>query len=78
MLSYARGEIPSAQRLVALQEISSVLRPDGRLIVIEGFTDPHRQRIETVRKIAEQANLRLERVSGWLNKVMSFVPASSD
>jgi hypothetical protein len=78
MLSYALGEIPSAQRLVALLEISSVLRPDGRLIVIEDFTDPHRQRIETVRKIAEQANLRLERVSGWLNKVMSFVPASSD
>ena len=77
LLSYVLGELPRHQRLPALQEIASVLGPNGRLFVVEGVGDPHRQRLETVRGVAERAGLRLESVSGWFNKVISFVPTTS-
>lgn len=49
------GEIPD--RLAALQEIRSALRPGGRLAVAELIFDPHYQRRQTVRSLAAQAGL---------------------
>jgi ubiquinone/menaquinone biosynthesis C-methylase UbiE len=78
LLSHVLGEIPGDQRVAALREIASALRSDGRLLVVEGGGDPHRQRPDTVRELAERAGLRLESVSGgWFNKVMTLIPTSS-
>lgn len=62
LLAYVLGEIPHDQRLPAMREIAFALRPSGRLVVVEGAMDPHRQGPEAVRALAEGAGLRLDGV----------------
>lgn len=51
------GEIPD--RLRAVKEIYSALRPGGFLSVTEILPDPHYQRIATVKRLAETAGLQI-------------------
>jgi ubiquinone/menaquinone biosynthesis C-methylase UbiE len=56
------GEIPD--RLGALREILSALKPGGVLSLTEVFPDPHYQSQQTVRRLAEAAGLRVVEVLG--------------
>jgi len=56
------GEIPD--RVAALQEIRESLKPGGMLSVTEVFPDPHYQRRETVRRLAQQAGLEVRETFG--------------
>jgi len=47
------GEVPD--RLAALKEIFSALRPEGSLWVVEALPDPHYQTVSRVRTLAAQA-----------------------
>ncbi len=51
------GEIPD--RLRALKEIRSSLKPGGFLSITEILPDPHYQRLSTVRHLAEAAGFRI-------------------
>jgi ubiquinone/menaquinone biosynthesis C-methylase UbiE len=61
LLSFVLGEIPADRRPAAIQEIAAALRPGGRLAVVEGIFDPHRQSREAVIALTEPAGLRFER-----------------
>jgi len=61
ILSFVLGEIPIDRRPAAAQEIAEALRPGGRLAVVEGVFDPHRQSREAVLALTEPVGLRLER-----------------
>ncbi len=75
LLAYVLGEIPSDGRSAAIGEIARALRPDGRLVVAEGATDPHRQSVDAVRDLAAAAGLRLDATRrGPLNTVMTLRP----
>jgi len=56
------GEIPD--RVAALQEIRGSLKPGGLLSVTEVFPDPHYQRRDTVRQLAQQAGLEVRETYG--------------
>lgn len=56
------GEIPD--RVAALREIRSSLKPGGILSVTEVFPDPHYQRRDTVRRLAQQAGLEVRETFG--------------
>jgi len=56
------GEIPD--RLGALREILSALKPGGVLSLTEVFPDPHYQSQQTVRRLAEAAGFRVVEVLG--------------
>lgn len=60
LLSFVLGEIPADRRLAAIQEIAAALRTGGRLAVVEGIFDPHRQSREAVLALTEPAGLRLD------------------
>lgn len=78
VLAHVLGEIRSDQRVPALRQIVTALRPSGRLLVLEGTGDPHRLRPESVRDLAEQAGLKVEAVSaGWWRKVIVLRPPTA-
>ena len=56
------GEIPD--RLSALREILTALKPGGILSLTEVFPDPHYQSRRTVRRLAEAAGFRVVEVLG--------------
>jgi len=56
------GEIPD--RLAALREIRSALKPGGFLLVNEFMADPHYQSIRTVAALAEEAGFRAGAIHG--------------
>ena len=56
------GEIPD--RLSALREIRSALKPGGMLSLTEVFPDPHYQSQRTVRRLAEAAGFRVVEILG--------------
>jgi len=60
LLSFVLGEIPADRRPAAIQEIAAALRLGGRLAVVEGIFDPHRQSREAVIALTEPAGLRFE------------------
>ncbi len=65
------GEIADQER--ALKEIRRVLKPDGRLVIGEGFPDPHMVRFETLRARADSAGLAPEnRIGGAPDYFASF------
>lgn len=65
------GEIPD--RLAALREICSALRPGGFLLVKEIVGDPHYQSTRTVTGLAEQAGfLASTRYGNWLSFSMKL------
>jgi ubiquinone/menaquinone biosynthesis C-methylase UbiE len=57
LLIHVLGEFPPDRRPAAMADIASALVPGGALVVAEGGMDPHRQRPETVRALAESAGL---------------------
>jgi len=57
------GEIPD--RLGALREILSALKPGGVLSLTEVFPDPHYQSRQTVRRLAEAAGFQVIEVLGY-------------
>jgi len=61
LLSFVLGEVPADRRPAAIQEIAAALRPGGRLAVVEGIFDPHRQSREAVIALTEPVGLRFER-----------------
>jgi len=61
LLSFVLGEIPADRRPAAIHEIAAALRPGGRLAVVEGIFDPHRQSREEVIALTEPVGLQLER-----------------
>ena len=70
------GEIPEGERQPALREIHDALKRGGTLSVTEVFGDPHYQRRDTVRRLAEAAGFRLQREYGtWLAFTVNFVKA---
>jgi ubiquinone/menaquinone biosynthesis C-methylase UbiE len=60
------GEIPD--RAAALAQCYRSLKPGGVLSITEMFPDPHYQSRSTVKRLAEEADFRLESVQGrwWL------------
>ncbi|HET7417491.1 MAG TPA: methyltransferase domain-containing protein [Solirubrobacterales bacterium] len=62
ILTAVLGEIPD--RPAALKEIRRVLKPTGRLVVGELFGDPHFTSRGSLRRLGEEAGLRLAETSG--------------
>ena len=62
VLSTVLGEIPD--RLAALREIHSALKPGGFLLVNEVIGDPHYQSLTKVTELAEAAGFRRAAVHG--------------
>ncbi len=56
------GEIPD--RVAALREIRDSLKPGGLLSITEVFPDPHYQRRDMVRQLAQQAGLEVRETFG--------------
>ncbi len=54
------GELPADRRLAALSEVRRVLRPDGRLTVVEYWPDPHFLRPERLAGYLSAAGFRME------------------
>ena len=71
------GEIPD--RAAALRNAYQLLQPGGRLSITEVLGDPHYQRRETVRQLAEAAGFRSREVhSHWIQFTANFErPAES-
>ncbi|PSB23308.1 hypothetical protein C7B61_03790 [filamentous cyanobacterium CCP1] len=66
------GEIPD--REAALREVYEALKPNGVLSITEVIPDPHYQSQSTVRRLAEEAGFRFDRLYGnWLAFTMNFV-----
>ena len=61
-LNFVLGEIPDQD--AALRELRRSLKPGGRLVVGEAFTDPHMVRFGVLRTRAEAAGLEFERQLG--------------
>ena len=61
-LNFVLGEIPD--RDAALRELRRTLKPGGRLVIGEAFTDPHMVRFGVLRTRAEAAGLEFERRLG--------------
>ena len=61
-LNFVLGEIPD--RDAALRELCRTLKPGGRLVIGEAFTDPHMVRFGVLRARAEAAGLEFERRLG--------------
>jgi 2-polyprenyl-3-methyl-5-hydroxy-6-metoxy-1,4-benzoquinol methylase len=56
LLSWVLGEIPD--RLAALREIFTALKPGGFLLVSEVLVDPHYQLLSRVKALAEECGFR--------------------
>ena len=70
------GEIPD--RLGALQEIYSALKPEGLLSVTEILPDPHFQSRPAVRQLAEQAGFEVDEVrSTWRSFTFNLIRPKS-
>jgi ubiquinone/menaquinone biosynthesis C-methylase UbiE len=66
------GEVPD--KLAALREIRTALRPAGVLSITEVLPDPHYQSLARVRELARGAGFREKRVfSGWLSFTVNLV-----
>ena len=70
ILSFVLGEIPVDRRPAGAQEVAAALRPGGRLAVVEGVFDPHRQSREAVLALTEPVGLRLEREDRRLTRTL--------
>ena len=68
------GEIPD--RLAALQQCNTALKPNGQLSITEIFPDPHYQSPEIVKKLAETAGFKLKEIVGnWYFYTANFEKA---
>jgi ubiquinone/menaquinone biosynthesis C-methylase UbiE len=68
------GEIPD--RLSALQQCNTALKPNGQLSITEIFPDPHYQSPEIVKKLAETAGFKLKEIVGnWYFYTANFEKA---
>jgi len=56
------GEIPN--KIAALRELRSSLKPDGFLSITEVLPDPHYQSMRTIAALADQAGLRVRNQIG--------------
>jgi len=61
-LNFVLGEIPDQD--ATLRELRRSLKPGGRLVAGEAFTDPHMVRFGVLRTRAEAAGLEFERRLG--------------
>lgn len=64
LLVHVLGE--TADPAATLQELATVLRPGGRLAIVETVGDPHYVRYRRVRELAERAGFRLIAERRWL------------
>ncbi len=64
LLVHVLGE--TAHPAATLQELAAVLRPGGRLAIVETVGDPHYVRYRRVREQAERVGLRLIAERRWL------------
>jgi ubiquinone/menaquinone biosynthesis C-methylase UbiE len=66
------GEVPD--RVAALQRIFTALKPGGVLSVTETLTDPHYQRLATVRQLGQAAGFQPgQYYGGWLSYTLHLV-----
>lgn len=66
------GEIPD--RAAAFRRIFTALKPGGILSVTETLTDPHYQRLATVRQLAEETGFEPgQYFGGWLSYTLHLV-----
>ena len=63
VLAAVLGEAPSPAGV--LQEVARVLRPDGRVLILESRTDPDWVSLSRLRKLAGAGGLRVGRRWGW-------------
>lgn len=64
LMALVLGEIPARERTAAMREIWAALKPGGILAVTEILPDPHHQRPEAVRRLAESVGFRVQRRFG--------------